>query len=43
MFLAKLARTLEMSVPGMGYSVERGEKLTQSNNFLRAALLSHYF
>lgn len=31
--LTELARRLGMSVPGVGYSVERGEKIARSNNY----------
>ena len=33
MSLSDLARAFEMSVPGVGYSVERGEKLALRNDF----------
>ena len=43
MSLSELARTFEMGVSGMGYSVERGEKLTQSNNFFKSVPLVGLF
>ncbi|NOQ47296.1 MAG: transposase [Desulfobulbaceae bacterium] len=33
MSLSELARAFEMSVPGIGYAVERGKKLARSNKF----------
>jgi hypothetical protein len=31
--LADLARELEMSIPGIGYAVERGESIAQDNRY----------
>lgn len=33
MSLAGLAQTSEMSIPGVGYSVEKGEAIVQVNNY----------
>lgn len=33
MSLTDLARHLEMSVPGLGYTVERGEAIAQDNKY----------
>jgi hypothetical protein len=33
MSLADLARELEMSIPGIGYTVERGETIARDNKY----------
>jgi len=33
MSLTDLARALEMSIPGVGYAVERGEAIVQDNKY----------